>query len=59
MTPLQKSEQIADIQAGIDEADRGEFATAAEVAETLGLKRRHAYERALAIKDEASEPGPQ
>jgi hypothetical protein len=35
MTPSQKSEQIADIQAGIDEADRGEFATAAEVIATI------------------------
>jgi len=29
------AQQIADIQAGIDEADRGEFATAAEVTATI------------------------
>jgi hypothetical protein len=35
MTPSQRPEQLADIQAGIDEADRGEFAADAEVTVTI------------------------
>jgi hypothetical protein len=45
---------IADIQAGIEEADRGEFATSAEVAATI---RKYVKAARLSCRPERSE-GP-
>ena len=59
MTPSQKSEQIADIQAGLDEADKGEFATAAEVIATIRkYTKRKSSRRSLVVLSAAKDLTP-